>query len=240
MTWEPNINPDHAIDSPKFGEWIRDIKQNGNIVVEAIHMQSLDYFGSRVGILKMAVRARLAQNQIPLPGIVILKGGGVAVLVVLVCDGVEYAVTCIQPRLPVGDDKLVELPAGLLDDSNDFAGACARELHEEAGIVIKKDDLLDMTQEIYGDDSKGIYMLPGSNDTFIRLFLYRKEVNKEYIDGLQDKITGLIAEGEQIMLRICLLSDLPRKCIDGKTLSALLLYNELNDRLSFRVSCNSV
>tara|TARA_B100001175_G_C19472078_1_gene622313 strand:+ start:589 stop:1350 length:762 start_codon:yes stop_codon:yes gene_type:complete len=227
VTWEPSINPDHALNSPKFKEWTHEIEQNGNIVVEAIHIQSLDYFGSRVGILKMAVTARLSHNQIPLPGIVVLKGGGVSVLVVLECEGVEYAVTCVQPRVPLGTDSFVELPAGLLDDKNDFAGACARELKEEADISIQKDDLIDMTEEIYGSNVKGVYMLPGSNDTFIRLFLYRKAVDKEYIDSLQNRITGLIAEGEQIMLRVCTLSELPRICNDGKTLSALTLYREI-------------
>ena len=227
VTWEPTIIVDRALDSPKFIDWTRTIEQNGNIIVEAIHIQSLDYFGKRVGILKMLVTARLSHNQIPLPGIVILKGGGVSVLVVLECEGVEYVVTCVQPRLPLGDDGFTELPAGLLDDQDDFAGACARELEEEAGISIKKHDLLDMTQEIYGRDTKGVYMLPGSNDTFIRLFLYRKSVNKDYIDKLQNKITGLISEGEQIMLRVNRLSDLPRLCNDGKTLSALALYREI-------------
>lgn len=45
-----------------------------------------------------------------------MRGGAVAVLVVLDCNGKEYTVMCRQPRMPVGKANFPEVPAGMLDD----------------------------------------------------------------------------------------------------------------------------
>ena len=42
----------------------------------------------------------------------------------------------MQPRVPTGRYSFVELPAGMLDQSGDFAGVAAKELKEETGIEV--------------------------------------------------------------------------------------------------------
>jgi hypothetical protein len=57
-----------------------------------------------------------------------MRGGAVAILVVLRCDGEEWALCCRQPRLPVGSGGFLEIPAGMLDGSGHFAGVAAKEM----------------------------------------------------------------------------------------------------------------
>jgi ADP-sugar diphosphatase len=63
-----------------------------------------------------------------LPGIVFARGGAVAILMLLECEGQKYAVLTEQARVPVGR-TILELPAGMLDDDDgDFVGTAAREV----------------------------------------------------------------------------------------------------------------
>jgi ADP-sugar diphosphatase len=50
----------------------------------------------------------------------------VAILVILKCEGERWVVCCRQPRIPIGRADYLEIPAGMLDDSGQFAGVAAK------------------------------------------------------------------------------------------------------------------
>lgn len=127
----------------------------------------------------------------------------------------------------------------MLDDSGTFAGSAAKEIHEETGLVIPQDELIDMSslalQRVFeprGDDNeslqKAVYPSPGGSDEFIPLFLCQKRLARKDIEGLQGRLTGLRQEGEKITLKVVPLEDLWKEGLrDGKTLAAWALYNGL-------------
>lgn len=66
-----------------------------DLLIRGIHLQSLDMFGSRVGFLKF--RADVTREGKRVPGIVFMRGGAVAILVILSCEGERHVLFCRQP-----------------------------------------------------------------------------------------------------------------------------------------------
>lgn len=127
----------------------------------------------------------------------------------------------------------------MLDDSGTFAGAAAKEIQEETGLLVKQNDLIDMTalasqasqssRDTSGESlQKAMYPSAGGSDEFIPLFLYQKTMPRKDIEALQGKLTGLRDEGEKITLKLVPLADLWKEGVrDGKTLAAWGLYQGL-------------
>lgn len=193
--------------------------------VSAVHFQSLDMFGPRVGFLKF--RATATCNGKPVPGIVFMRGGAVAILVLLRCGGEEHALLCRQPRMPIGRTRFPEIPAGMLDGSGHFAGVAAKEMEEETGLTMAATDLVDLTELAYKGAYKGVYPSGGGCDEFLRLFLYRKDVSREELTALQGKLTGSAEEHEHIVLEVVPYDALWTTTSDAKSLAAVLLYERL-------------
>jgi hypothetical protein len=61
-------------------------------------------------------------NAPPLPP----PHSAVAILVILKCETERWVVLCRQPRIPVGRADYMEIPAGMLDESRQFAGVAAK------------------------------------------------------------------------------------------------------------------
>ena len=126
ITARMGIDLARAIDCVPFRDWCTSM--DPALRVHAIEVTDVDYFGPRVGFLKL--KTDVDFNGVRLPGIVFLRGGAVAILVVVRCEGVKYAVCCRQPRVPCGQSAFLEIPAGMLDGSGHFAGVAAKEVCE--------------------------------------------------------------------------------------------------------------
>ena len=94
------------------------------------------------------------------PGIVFMRGGAVAVLVILECEGVKYTILTRQARVPIGTSDLPEIPAGMLDDSQYLRGVAADELKEECGIELGPTDLISLTTLAFGAQGWALLALP--------------------------------------------------------------------------------
>lgn len=230
ITSEPNINIDTALNSSNFIDWKNSLDINFRI--HKIHFQSCDMFGKRVGFLKWITDVEF--DGVKIPGIVLARGGSVAILVVLTINDLElnepndeYTILVVQPRLGTGVSNLTEIPAGMLDGEGDFGGIAAKELSEEADIKIRKDDLIDMTEMVHGTKHKGIYSSCGLMDEYIKIFLYKTSISKKELEEINGKCTGEIDSGEVIKLKVCKLKDIIFETADSKALCSLLLYKHL-------------
>lgn len=181
----------------------------------------------------------LEKGKNDLPGIAFLRGGSVAILVILrPKDSRDERVIVItkQPRVPAGSLAFLEIPAGMLDDEKTFSGAAAKEIEEETGFKLPRAELIDMT-ELALKHSKipekslqnAMYPSPGGSDEFIPIFLWEKELDRREIEDLRGKLFGKMTQGEMITLRVCDYEDLWREgARDAKTLAAWALYEGLN------------
>lgn len=214
------IDLQRCIDSKLFKEWASSL--DAELKVEAIRVQSVDYFGARVGFLKIETVTTFHGQRIP--GICFLRGGAVSILVILQCEDEEWVVCTRQPRVPVGRADLLELPAGMLDGSGAFAGVAAKEMKEETGLDLTSADLIDLTGLALGD---GVYPSPGGCDEFLRFMLHRRTVTRSELNAMRGKATGNLAEGEVIVLDLVEYKNMWRFCNDAKALSSMFLYERL-------------
>ena len=119
-------------------------------------------------------------------------------------------------------------------DGNSFKGTAANEIAEEAKLVVKESDLINMSELSLPDTDTqenieaAMYPSPGACDEFIPLFLCQKRLSRKHMEWLKGKATGLRDEGENITLKLVPLDKAWKEgSRDGKTLAALALYQGL-------------
>lgn len=216
---EDGVDINQAINAKVFTDWLKSLDRK-RFDVNWVLFQSLDAFGPRVGFLKWKTDLYDCQGKF-LPGIVFARGGAVAVLAVLECEGDEHVILTVQPRVATGDFDFEEVCAGMLDGSGNFGGVAAKELHEELDIVLRPGELVNLS-ELSGQPG-GVFMSPGACEETIRIFAFRRKVSRAEMDAINGKCTGELAEGEQITLKIVPLGkvlDLP----DAKSVVAVTMY----------------
>lgn len=147
------------------------------------------------------------EGGLRLPGVAFLRGGSVAVLLELICGGQKYVVTTVQARIPAASAAYEEIPAGMMDDAGNFFGVAAKEIEEEVGIKINPEDLHEL-----GSMDPSI----GGCDEQIRLFRAELEIGPEHLERLRSSLTGCLAEGEAITLRLRLSDEFHRALMSGE------------------------
>ncbi|KAF9434301.1 hypothetical protein BGZ76_008242 [Entomortierella beljakovae] len=205
---------------------------SASVKVNKIEVKNVDYFGPRIGFVNLAIDAELIESGQKAPGYVFMRGGAVAVLLIIRSMNPsgsisEYVILTKQARLSIPSFDFPEIPAGMLDDSGDFAGKCADELKEECGIILEHDKLIDMTQLAYGSDWNGVYPSAGGCDEFLRLFVSCKEMGWSELQALDGRLGGLRDHGENITLKLVELKNAYKVAPDAKLLSALALFDAL-------------
>ncbi|OAD78918.1 hypothetical protein PHYBLDRAFT_185390 [Phycomyces blakesleeanus NRRL 1555(-)] len=215
-----------------FKDWIQTFnKQPNEMNIHSIEIQSTDIFGSsKLGFVKFKADVRYKETGKNAPGIVFMRGGSVAVLIILKSEGKnteDKVILTVQPRIAVPSLEFPELPAGMLDGSGQFSGVAAKEIEEETGLIIKDDELIDLTELAYGTSWRGVYPSAGGSDEFLRLFVCHKTLSQSDINELEGKLTGLRDHGENITLKLVDLKDAWKCAPDSKLLSTLALYDAL-------------
>ncbi|ORY71275.1 NUDIX family hydrolase-like protein [Pseudomassariella vexata] len=254
----PGINgvlmQDYLRDFPAFKTWKTTLQENLKLqwkdenhafhkhpfTLQSIEIQSVDWFGRKIGFIKLkAIIKNDEAEPKELPGVAFLRGGSVAMLMILRpkdSRDERLVVMTEQPRIPAGSLSFLEIPAGMIDDGPNFKGKAADEILEETGFNIPVSELIDMTKlalsEASGKETnhqQGMYPSPGGSDEFIHIFLWEKEIDRQEVEDLRGKLTGQKWQGEMITLRVCDNEDLWRECArDAKTLAAWALYEGLN------------
>jgi len=227
---QENVPADHhakAVYSVPFTQWLSRLEKINQIDLKEVLLQSVDMFGlERVGFIKFksTVFDRDGETRTV---VTFMRGGSVAILVVLSCEGKDYTLLVTQDSIPTAQPWFPALPAGMLDGNGNFSSVAARELQEETGIIINSNELTDLTGLAYGTNYEGMYVSVGGTDEFIRLYYYRKEVSRKFLQELEGKLTGLPEEHEKITLKVVPLEDLWKFTSDSKCLGALCLYENL-------------
>ncbi|MDR3612885.1 MAG: NUDIX domain-containing protein [Candidatus Obscuribacterales bacterium] len=222
-TAAPNIDVELARQSDPFQQWLQKVDRR-RFKLRGIHFQSVDTRPDGKVLFVKFVCDCVRKNGEKIHGITFARGGAVAILLVLNCKGKKYAVLTKQARLPTGKYQFVEVPAGMLDGSGDFAGVAAREIEEELGIKINASELIDLT-EMAGQKS-GFFLSPGVCEETVRLFYKELDVTPAEMKAMEGRLGGLAEEHEVITLAIEPLEKLWR-VPDAKTMLAYLLYQKL-------------
>ncbi len=218
VTGEPSVDVKQVVASRKFND--RFLWMDERFHIRRILVKSMEIFGEIVDFIKVKVEV-FDQHGRPINGVAVLRGGSVGMLVVLTCEGQDYAVVTVQPRLATGRFDFVEIPAGKVDDCDDVKVVAARELEEELKLKITPADLRNLSQ--LSGHLLGVYLSPGGCDEKITFLLYRKDVTRDELTSFEGRCTGLPEEGEQIILKVLPLDDL-WYIDDAKTVLACALF----------------
>ena len=151
----------------------------------------------------------------------------------------KYALLTVQPRIAAGSLGFIEIPAGMVDDAGQFAGAAAKEIKEELGLEISEAELTclsELADQRASTEQKGgreeldtaMFPSPGACDESIRIYLHERRVPRSELKDWTGRLTGLREDGEKITLKLVPVKDLWREgARDGKTLAALALWEGL-------------
>ncbi len=219
VTTTGSLTTDQLLSFKPFMQWVANMSPT--IHVEDVAVTDVHWFGPRIGFMTIKSTARLMGVGAPIPGIAFLRGGSVAVLVVLRCEGRKYVLIVRQPRVPVGQAALAEIPAGMLDGDGNFVGVAAKEMQEEAHISFAPSELVRMSV-----DHKQ-YPSPGGCDEFIEYFYASAAVTPAFLRSLEGRATGCAAEGERISLTCIPYEDLWCSLGDAKAAVACHLFENL-------------
>ncbi|KAF2714751.1 NUDIX domain-containing protein [Pleomassaria siparia CBS 279.74] len=262
------LTQDELQKFPAFYKWIKTLTHslamqytendhkfaNDKYKLTAIEVQSTVWFTkTKLGFLKIQATVKNKGGEIP--GAVFLRGGSVAMLMILQPEDVpaepateeeKYVILTVQPRVAAGSLAFTEIPAGMIDGGT-FKGSAAKEISEETGIKVTENELFDMSKEAAPEDTIfdwkvggkqrtgakepldiAMYPSPGACDEMMPLYLYQKRLPRDLIEALKGLETGSKTENEKITLKLVPLNKLWRECSqDGKTLGALALYEGL-------------
>ena len=262
VTLPSNITKDQLLEFRPFKDWLQTLKKSleeqnksdhvfnakeNRYTLRSINIQSVDWFGTmnspRIGFVKMETVVKNSTHESPLPGIVFLRGGSVAILMIVRPEGQRngkrYVIMTQQPRIPAGSLSFFEIPAGMIDDEKNFSGAAARELYEETGLTIPEDQLTDMTAKALRNSTAteahlqhAMYPSPGGCDEFISLFLWEGTKSWAWMNELTGKFRG--TDKEKILCKLVPYEELWKEgARDAKTLAAWALYEGLTKDRSF-------
>lgn len=200
-----DITPNQLVKWPAFITWSKALKcslegqkdpkhpfHKCPYKLKLITIQNVDWFGKDppdgrgrfIGFVKLKADVENGKD-VPLPGIAFLRGGTVAMLMILRPSDSKterWVIMTEQPRIPAGSLRFLEIPAGMMDDNKTFSGAAAKEIKEETGLTVHEDELQNLTRlaldqiDVKEFESKeklqyGMYPSPGGSDEFMAIFL---------------------------------------------------------------------
>jgi ADP-sugar diphosphatase len=186
------------VQSPKLIKYIDELDLS-ILDVKQVRIDAVKWFCAphaitpeKLGFLFLEVECINKETRQPVPGVVFLRGGSVAVYIVVQVEGKNYVILTEQVRVPCGK-KILEIPAGMLDGSNNFAGVAMKEITEETGLRAPNLDELIMLGE-------PIIPSGGGCDEFIQLFFWKTSVDRDNLEKMKSKIFGAPDENESIRL----------------------------------------
>jgi ADP-sugar diphosphatase len=204
-----------AMRLPAFGAWVTKLASNYGANLTSITILDVYPFGPATKAERGFVTANVAAKKggKPVSGFAFIRGGAVAVLVILVDEtGNEYVVTTLQPRVPGGELDYEEIPAGMLDQkSHEFASVAVKELREELELIIPEDKLVKLSD---------MYPSIGGSDEMITMFVFKGEMSADKIAEFKGKHTGEPSENEQIITKLRTYDEFKAACLSGEITDA--------------------
>ena len=245
-----DVDEEVLLNFPAFRNWLYGLKENlsrqdrpGHTYqpdpfrLHGLKVHSITMFGHNIGFMNIEALLRKDQEPKELDRVVFLRGGSVAILMILRPKDARherYDIMTEQPRVGACSTMFLEIPAGMLDGESNVKGKAIQEIQEETRLQIRREELIDLTALALEEADQteelqtGIYMSPANLDEFIPLLLWEKELDRHDIDDLRGRLTGLRAQDEVITIRVMEYRDLWRRgARDSKTLAAWALYEGL-------------
>lgn len=205
------VSDTRFLKDPKFTNWIH--KLASNFSVNGVNVTDVYWFGRNLGFMNCQVDAVDSDGD-KIPGLALVRGDCCAVLIILDCEGVQYAVNVTESRVPVAGMH-TQAVAGMLDDAGTPGGRIVKkvldEVTEETGLDTSTCDIINMSEGMQRlAATKGLSVsqywktTAGTTDEGIINFAIRIPITMTELCKLEGRVIRNSAENEK-----CLVSYVP-------------------------------
>ena len=178
-------------DSHKFKLWKGRLEDNGLDIHRVDELYSRRNGHGEVLFSLLYTDATTPEGN-KIPPICFLKGEVVSVLICFIdIDSREKYLLLVQQRRICDGSMTFEHPAGMLDSESDAAAVAAREVFEETGIGVQKEQLTKV-------NDKPFYPSTGTSDEAMYMFYCELEMTAEKIQSYHNQTQGLLSDHEYI------------------------------------------
>jgi ADP-sugar diphosphatase len=225
-TFSSDIDAKHhdlIINSNIFKDWFHRSQREFNS--PKVHFQQVDIIQrngqDHVLFIKMKAESYDFSGH-RANGITLLRGHAVAIVVMIECDDKLYTLLVCQPRLPVGQARCPEIPAGMLDGQGNFLKTALKELEEETGLIFESVDMIDLLKWAQVPEAL-MWSSTGLIDEALKLYLVQRKMTRAELDALEGEYRGALHENELIQLKVVDFDAVYTHVQDSKSLLSFLL-----------------
>lgn len=189
----------HAL---KFKQWKAVLEKNGIQFNSIVPLHLVHKPNGEIIFALLNVDAQDKKGEKLLP-VVLLRGHFVSVLTCFISQetGKKYLLLVKQYRVSNGEISY-EHPAGMCDSETDPYKVAVKEVQEETGLTIQKEQLTLLNQQLY-------YTSPGLLDEGGYFFYCELTLSQSEIDKYQNKSAGALDEREFIQTCVVALEEAP-------------------------------
>ena len=179
------------VEAHKFNLWKSRLESNGLDIHRVDELYSRRNGKGEVLFSLLYTDATTPEGN-KIPPICFLKGEVVCVLVSFIDTLTREKYLLLVRQRRICDGSLTyEHPAGMLDSESDAAEVAAREVWEETGIAVQKEQLVQLNSAPY-------YPSTGTSDEAMYLYYCELELSQEEIQSYHNKSQGLLSDHEYI------------------------------------------
>jgi len=179
------------VEAHKFNLWKGRLESNGLDIHRVDELYSRRNGKGEVLFSLLYTDATTPEGN-KIPPICFLKGEVVCVLVSFIDTLTREKYLLLVRQRRICDGSLTyEHPAGMLDSESDAAEVAAREVWEETGIAVQKEQLVQLNSDPY-------YPSTGTSDEAMYLYYCELELSQEEIQSYHNKSQGLLSDHEYI------------------------------------------
>jgi ADP-sugar diphosphatase len=211
--------------SLKYRMWLQSLADQGITIHDVQELHTIRKSNGEVIFTLLHVDASAPDGNALLPT-VLLRGHFVSVMTILIDRETHDEWLLLVKQRRVGNGAVFyEHPAGMCDSESDPFHVAVKEVHEETGLSITRDQLYLLNDEL-------LFSSPGLMDEAGYFFYCRIELDRDEIDTYRNRQTGDASEHERIHTHICLLSEAKRFMKNTNSLINWYLYFESRHSLS--------
>lgn len=175
----------------KFLLWKKELEEHGCSIKS---IKSLEEIRKKNGELLFALLDAdvWSKENTKLPHIIFIRGHAVVAIILLINKDTQEEKFLMVRQRRIGNGQMsLEFPAGMLDLESDPEKVILKEIEEETGLVLSKDEIHYLNKEI-------LYSSAGASDEGLYFFGAIKFVNDHDYKAFQNRLTGNIHEAEHI------------------------------------------
>lgn len=183
-------------ESLKYKIWRQSLADQGITVHGVSELETIRKPGGEVIFALIEMNATDPDGH-PLLPTVLLRGHFVSVMTLLVDRETDEEFLLMVRQRRVGNGGVFyEHPAGMCDSETDPYEVALKEIHEETGLVVAREDLHRLNKDL-------LYSSPGLIDEAGYFFFCRIELSRNEIGAFNERDTGDGGEHERIRTFVC-------------------------------------